>query len=173
MSLCIANKCWVINSRVCSCVWAESDAGREQQELERSCCSWLSDINYVTGRRSTCTKRHWAVHLWGVMVSNAQSLKEKCFIQPAEPPLLYCVWNLSLKINDASCLLLESFYCWTQPLTFHTSTGIWRMRPVKHWLAFSVRASRPEHPALKSSCGSIHLPFFVCLLICTRDGNNR
>ena len=63
VSWCITRKWWLINTRACSCVWVESDAGREQQELEQSCCSWLSDINYVTGRRSKCTKHCWAVHL--------------------------------------------------------------------------------------------------------------
>lgn len=37
-----------------------SDAGREQPESEHCCCSWLSDMGCVTGRRSDCTKcRCW------------------------------------------------------------------------------------------------------------------
>lgn len=32
------------------------DDGREQPESEHCCCSWLSDMGYITGRRSNCTK---------------------------------------------------------------------------------------------------------------------
>lgn len=121
---------------ICSCVWDEFDAGREQQELGHCCCSWLSDMGYITDRRSKYTKCWCTVCLWGCdtkEISNNErvSFKYKTSWNPSSclHHVLLCMehelenqwglpssdnsWNLLLlsKLSHSHPLSLIIYYC--------------------------------------------------------------
>lgn len=101
----------------------KSDAGREQQESGHCCCSWLSDMAYVTSRRSNCTQSacvHCQTQDIGPFHATFWKLSYK--LMCAKP------WTESREIREAFSLLTITF----NKLAFSCGNRLFAKFPPSH-----------------------------------------
>lgn len=142
---------------------------REQQEPEHCCHSWLSDMGYVTGRRSKRIKHKWSSDFLKTIIE--AHLSSIFFSVHASES----VRNMSWEINEAfSLLTITNLTSWKSfitehpsTLTFPSSTGILFTHPDISLFSFSPTWTfTRRHFSISGSCGNKvpkTFPYF-CLL---------